>query len=117
MVQPLMTKTEIEEQVKHWQERLGLGEWSITIKLVVGNDVSDTAWSTAHINNDQQEATFTLAEGRTDGQQVNSIVHEFVHIILYPMWLLVKDSDQAKEYWRAEERAVKRLTKALYQGG
>jgi len=108
-----MIKAEIEKQVKQWQERLDIGDWSISIKLVDGTDVADDAYSTVHINNNQQEATITLAEGRSDGQQIVSIVHELVHVVLYPMWLLVKGSDNAQAYARAEEKAVRRLIDAL----
>ncbi len=112
-----MTKAELEERIKCWQEQLGLQEWSIVVKLVEGDDVTDDAWATGHINNSKEEAVITLAKGRTDSQQVKSSVHELVHVVLYPMWLLAKQGDNAEEYARAEEKAAKRLTNALYQEG
>ena len=108
-----MTATEAQDQTEYWCSRLGLDDWQIAVKFVEGDDVSKDAWSKSYINQSKQKATIVLAEGRTDEQQAKSILHELVHVVLYSMWLIVEQGDNAKECARAEEKTVRRLTKAL----
>ncbi len=109
-----MTEVEIREQLKHWCDNLGLDNWSFKIELVHADDVENDAFSEIYINVEKCEATVYLARHRSNKQQVSSIVHELVHIVLHPMWLLVKSTDIADRFARAEEKAVKQLTNALY---
>ena len=98
---PLESK--LEQQMKSWQKRLGLQEWSLAVRVVRQAEIDRNAWGAAEWNPQARTGVISVLDPRDynlRGGELKldmecTIVHELVHIQVSP--LAARDEGQREE--------------------
>jgi hypothetical protein len=83
----------LERQMKFWQKRLGLEDWSIALRLVRQDQLDRNAWGTAEWDPDRKTGLISVLDPRDYNLRRSdlkldmecTIVHELVHIQVSPL--------------------------------
>ena len=86
-------ETRLEHQMRTWQKRLGLEDWSLTVRLVRQSQIDPNAWGAAEWDPDNKTGTISVLDPRDynlHGSELRldmecTIVHELVHIQVSPL--------------------------------
>jgi hypothetical protein len=86
-------ESRLERQMKFWQKRLGLDEWSIALRVVRQAEIDRNAWGTAEwdparktgVINVLHPRDYNLRGGELRLDMECTIVHELVHIQVSPL--------------------------------
>ena len=81
------------DQMKSWQKRLGLDDWTMTLQVVRQREINPNAWGSSHWDIHAKTATIQVLDPRDynlKGTDLRldmecTIVHEFVHIQVSPL--------------------------------
>ena len=81
------------DQLKAWQKRLGLDDWTMTLQVVRQSEIDPNTWGSAHWNSRAKTATIQVLDPRDynlKGADLRldmecTIVHELVHIQVSPL--------------------------------
>ena len=81
------------DQLKAWQKRLGLDDWTMTLQVVRQSEIDPNAWGSARWNSRAKTATIQVLDPRDynlKGADLRldmecTIVHELVHIQVSPL--------------------------------
>jgi hypothetical protein len=81
------------DQMKSWQKRLGLDDWTMTLQVVRQSEINPNAWGAAHWDVHAKTATIQVLDPRDynlkgDNMRLDmecTIVHELVHIQVAPL--------------------------------
>lgn len=81
------------DQMKSWQKRLGLDDWSVTLQVVRQSEIDPNAWGSSHWDARAKTATIQVLDPRDynlKGADLRldmecTIVHELVHIQVSPL--------------------------------
>jgi hypothetical protein len=93
-----MARRSIKSRVKHWQKKLLLGDWKITVVVGVPDDGSR---ANCDASPEYKEATLTFDPDRipTDPKELDSwIIHELTHCVTWPLETL------AEQWGRSESQ-------------
>jgi hypothetical protein len=83
----------LDRQMKFWQKRLGLVDWSLTVRLVRQSEIDPNSWGMAAWDPDSKTGTISVLDPRDynlHGGELKldmqcTIVHELVHIQVSPL--------------------------------
>src|SRR6476469_2608042 len=86
-------ETRLDRQMKFWQKRLGLEEWTFTVRLVRQAEIDANTWGAAEWDPDTKTGTISVLDPRDynlKGGELKldmecTIVHELVHIQVSPL--------------------------------
>ena len=86
-------ETRLDRQLKAWQKRLGLDEWSLSVRVVRQFEIDRNSWGAAEWDPDAKTATISVLDPRDynlRGGELKldmecTIVHELVHIQVSPL--------------------------------
>ena len=86
-------ESRLERQMRSWQKRLGLDEWSIAVRVVRQKEIDQNAWGTAEWDPDHKTGVINVLDPRDynlKGAELRldmecTIVHELVHIQVSPL--------------------------------
>ena len=81
------------DQLKSWQKRLGLDNWTMTLQVVRQSEIDPNAWGSSHWDAHAKTATIQVLDPRDynlKGADLRldmecTIVHELVHIQVSPL--------------------------------
>jgi hypothetical protein len=81
------------DQLKSWQKRLGLDDWSMTLQVVRQSEIDPNSWGSSHWDLHAKTATIQVLDPRDynlKGADLRldmecTIVHELVHIQVAPL--------------------------------
>lgn len=81
------------DQLKSWQKRLGLDDWTMTLQVVRQSEIDPNAWGSSHWDARAKTATIQVLDPRDynlKGADLRldmecTIVHELVHIQVSPL--------------------------------
>jgi hypothetical protein len=81
------------DQLKSWQKRLGLDDWTMTLQVVRQSEIDPNAWGSSHWDVRAKTATIQVLDPRDynlKGADLRldmecTIVHELVHIQVAPL--------------------------------
>ena len=81
------------QQMKFWQKRLGLEEWSLRLRVVRQSQIDPDSWGASEWNPDSKTAIISVLDPRDynlKGADLKldmecTIVHELVHIQVSPL--------------------------------
>ena len=81
------------DQMKSWQKRLGLDDWTMTLQVVRQGEIDPNAWGSSHWDARARTATIQVLDPRDynlRGADLRldmecTIVHELVHIQVAPL--------------------------------
>ena len=81
------------DQMKSWQKRLGLDDWTMTLQVVRQREINPNAWGSSHWDIHAKTATIQVLDPRDynlKGTDLRldmecTIVHELVHIQVSPL--------------------------------
>jgi hypothetical protein len=81
------------DQMKSWQKRLGLDDWTMTLQVVRQREINPNAWGSSHWDIHAKTATIQVLDPRDynlKGADLRldmecTIVHELVHIQVSPL--------------------------------
>lgn len=111
---------QLQERIWFWMEELNLGDWQVAGRFVV----SDAEWvARITIKDDFHLALMEVGVDVEEREWDWVVVHELVHLILYPTGVLVETMGEHLDRHQseimedlitnAEETAVNRLTEAI----
>jgi hypothetical protein len=76
-----MNKTQAGKLIAKWQERFGLGEWTIAVLMRKGGTIGEGGdWGRISYNFERLEAVMELPTERTDAEVEHTICHELSHL-------------------------------------
>ena len=111
---PAMSPTEsrLERQMKSWQRRMGLDDWSFALRVVRQSEIDRNSWGAAEWDPEKKTGIISVLDPRDynlHGGELRldmecTIVHELVHIQVSP--LAARDEGQREE-------VVNKIMKAL----
>ena len=86
-------ESRLDRQMKSWQRRLGLEDWSLTLRLVRQSEIDRNSWGTAEWDPDARTGVINVLDPRDynlKGGDLKldmecTIVHELVHIQVSPL--------------------------------
>ena len=86
-------ETRLERQMKFWQKRLGLDEWSLVLKVVRQSEIDRNSWGGAEWDPDTKTGVISVLDPRDYNLRGGdlkldmecTIVHELVHIQVSPL--------------------------------
>jgi len=86
-------ESRLDRQMKLWQRRLGLEDWSIALRVVRQNEIDRNVWGTAEWDADKKTGIinvldprdYNLRGGELKLDMECTIVHELVHIQVSPL--------------------------------
>lgn len=86
-------ESRLQNQLKFWQKRLGLEEWSFSLRVVRQSQIDSNAWGTAEWDPDAKTGVISVLDPRDynlKGSELKldmecTIVHELVHIQVSPL--------------------------------
>lgn len=100
-----MNLRDLKGRCAHWQERLNLREWAVSLQWMSPRESRDfhglCAWST-------EELTAVIKISKTSDLE-GSLVHELLHLVL-------EGHAEYGGYNADTERAINRISAALIQG-
>ena len=81
------------DQLRSWQKRLGLDDWTMTLQVVRQSEIDPNAWGSSHWDARAKTATIQVLDPRDynlKGADLRldmecTIVHELVHIQVSPL--------------------------------
>jgi hypothetical protein len=81
------------DQMKSWQKRLGLDDWTVTLQLVRQSEIDPNAWGSSYWDARAKKATIQVLDPRDynlKGADLRldmecTIVHELVHLQVSPL--------------------------------
>jgi hypothetical protein len=92
---PAMSPLELHlvDQMKSWQKRLGLDNWTMTLQVVRQSEIDPNSWGSSHWDPHAKTATIMVLDPRDynlKGADLRldmecTIVHELVHIQVSPL--------------------------------
>src|ERR1700682_6317553 len=86
-------ESRLDRQMKFWQKRLGLEDWSFTLRVVRQSDIDANSWGAAEWDPDAKTGLisvldprdYNLKGGELKHDMECTIVHELVHIQVSPL--------------------------------
>ena len=83
----------LSDQMKIWQKRLGLDDWTLSLQVVRQSEIDPDAWGSSHWDSRAKTATIQVLDPRDynlKGADLRldmecTIVHELVHIRVSPL--------------------------------
>ncbi len=86
-------ETRLERQMKVWQKRLGLEQWSLSLRVVRQSEIDRNAWGAAEWDPAAKTGVISVLDPRDynlKGGELKldmecTIVHELVHIQVSPL--------------------------------
>ena len=96
-------ESRLDRQMKFWQKRLGLDEWSLTLRVVRQSEIDRNSWGAAEWDPAAKTGLISVLDPRDynlKGGELKldmecTIVHELVHIQVSP--LAARDEGQREE--------------------
>ena len=87
------TESRLERQVRFWQHRLGLDEWTISLRVVRQLELSRDSWGSSEWDDERKTAIVSVLDPRDynlRGGELRldmecTIVHELVHLQVAPL--------------------------------
>ena len=107
-----VTQALLRAPLKYWQERLGLQDWQVKIKLVDEinhNGPADAATCEVFL----QMKTATIMMRKTDATPVQTLAHELLHIHLRPIEDVLERTNETFLQEVHLEQFVETMAKAL----
>jgi hypothetical protein len=118
-----VTQTQGERLIAKWQQRCGLGEWTIRLLLIDAKTLTNGNWGEIHSNDELLEAVMLLPSRRLLREAEQTICHELVHLVNHEQCSLLESvcsglnarhKTSILGLWAtAEERLCNRLARAL----
>lgn len=113
---PVITQAQVDVWTKGWQNRLDLGEWTITTNIVRIGDLKPDTLGNLKWNSSNKTAVikvlnpldYDLAPAEVPTDIEYTIVHELIHL-----QLSVLPHDGSSKM--TEEKVVNRISEALFQ--
>ncbi|SRR6266498_655799 len=92
-VAAIPVESRLERQLKFWQKRLGLEEWSLSLRVVRQGQIDPNAWGTAEWFPETKTGVISVLDPRDYNlkgaflrlDMECTIVHELVHIQVSPL--------------------------------
>jgi len=86
-------ETRLEHQMRIWQKRLGLEEWSLSVRIVRQSEIDHNSWGAAEWDPSAKTGMISVLDPRDynlHGSDLKldmecTIVHELVHIQVSPL--------------------------------
>lgn len=86
-------ETHLDQRLKFWQKRLGLDDWTMTLRVVRQREINPDAWGSAEWDPTAKTALINVLDPRDynlKGAELKldmecTIVHELVHIQVAPL--------------------------------
>jgi hypothetical protein len=96
-------ESRLERQMKTWQKRMGLQDWSLSLRVVRQSQIDPNTWGAAEWDAKARTAVISVLDPRDynlHGGELKldmecTIVHELVHIQVSP--LAARDEGQREE--------------------
>ncbi len=98
---PLQSR--LEQKLKVWQKRMGLGDWSLSLRVVRQDQIDSNSWGAAEWDAKARTAVISVLDPRDynlHGGELKldmecTIVHELVHLQVAP--LAARDERQRED--------------------
>jgi hypothetical protein len=86
-------ESRLDRQMKFWQKRLGLEDWSLTVRVVRQSQIDRNSWGAAEWDSVAKTGTISVLDPRDynlRGGELRldmqcTIVHELIHIQVSPL--------------------------------
>jgi hypothetical protein len=86
-------ETRLDRQLRFWQKRLGLEDWSLKVRVVRQAEIDPNSWGASEWDSDSRSGVisvldprdYNLKGGNLKVDMECTIVHELVHIQVSPL--------------------------------
>lgn len=105
----------LQKYLKHWQSKLNLDDWDLSIKLTDFNRTDFIQTGDVKVDTKNKKAVVLIANDET-GKDVNKVIlHELVHLLLWDLdHYAEKHVPDKKEYLTLLEKTVGDITERIF---